>query len=117
MARKLPARNKKTLFCFGYQQDLDDGYAFYCARYKDISWEEFLKLGINEFKKKLGSIPETEPLFNIIKSRTINLSEIKNKDERKYWRKLKQYNKIPQEYLSIDEIYDDLKSKINKNGL
>ena len=60
---------------------------------------------------KLSSIPESEPLYTIIKSRIINLSTIKNKEERKYWRNLKKANKIPQEYLSTKEIYQDLKEQ------
>ena len=49
---------------------------------------------------KFNSIPETEPLFTILKSRAINLGEIKDKEERKHWRKLKNANKIPDLYLS-----------------
>ena len=46
-----------------------------------MKFSEFLKLGISEFQKKLASIPETEPLYNIIKSRTIKIGEIKDKEE------------------------------------
>lgn len=75
-----------------------------------------MDLNFDELNRKLSSIPETEPLFTIIKSRTIDLSKIKNKDERKYWRELKKINAIPQLYLSDKEIYDNLKREINKNG-
>lgn len=94
-------------------------YAFYCSRYENISYEEFMKLGFTEFMKKLNSIPESEPLFSIIKSRAINLATIKNKEERKYWRELKRANAIPQIYLSTREIYNDLRSQVktvNKVG-
>ena len=104
----------KTIICFAYQEDLDQVYAFYCSRYENISWEQFLNLGFIEFQKKLCSIPKSEPLFDIIKSRTINLSKIKNKEERKYWRDLKRINAIPQIYIPTDEIYADLKSKIKE---
>lgn len=104
----------KTIICFAYEEDLDQVYAFYCSRYENISWEQFLKLGFIEFQKKLFSIPKSEPLFDIIKSRTINLSKIKNKEERKYWRDLKRINAIPQIYIPTDEIYADLKSKIKE---
>lgn len=87
-------------------------YAFYCARYENIKWEDFLKLGFFEFKKKLGSIPKNEPLYDIIKSRAINIGEIKNKDERKYWRNLKRANAIPKIYLSTNEIYQQLKKSL-----
>lgn len=110
-------KNYKRIFCFGYQNDLDEAYAFYCARYENISYESFLHLGFEEFKKKLSSIPKTEPLYDIIKSRTINLSKIKNKDERAYWRDLKRINKIPEEYLSTKEIYSNLKEQIKNNKL
>ena len=43
----------KTIFCFAYKEDLDQAYAFYCARYENISWEEFKNLGLFSFKKKL----------------------------------------------------------------
>lgn len=109
MKRKIPVKRSKTIINFAYDQD--QLYAFYCARYQNITFEEFMDLGFHEFMKKLGSIPESEPLFNIIKSRVINLSSIKNKDERKYWRNLKKANKIPQEYLSTKEIYQELKEQ------
>lgn len=79
-------------------------YAFYCARYEKISFDDFLKLGYEQFSKLLKSIPETEPLYKIIKSRTIDISKIKNKDEQKYWRELKEINKIPDEYKSEQEL-------------
>lgn len=101
----------KTIFSFAYQEDLDQAYAFYCARYKLISYYDFLNLGLFEFKKLLGSIPESEPLFNIIKSRTINTAQIKDKEERKYWNKLKQINRIPDLYLSNQEIFSNLKQQ------
>lgn len=104
----------KTIICFAYEEDLNQVYAFYCSRYENISWEQFLNLGFIEFQKKLCSIPKSEPLFDIIKSRTINLSKIKNKEERKYWRDLKRINAIPQIYIPTDEIYADLKSKIKE---
>ena len=74
-----------------------------------MSFNEFLHLGISDVIRKLGSIPESEPLFTIIKSRTINTNEIKNKDERKHWERLKRINAIPRIYLSNDEIMIKLK--------
>lgn len=62
---------------------------------------------------KFNSVPESEPLHTILKSRTINLSKIKDKEERKYWSELKRLNKIPDEYISTQEIMLDL-SKISK---
>jgi len=58
---------------------------------------------------KLSSIPESEPLFTILKSRVIDLSKIKNKDERDHWSSLKRKNRIPSEYLSTSEILSELK--------
>lgn len=113
MISQLPVKRTKTLFCFAYPSDLEQAYAFYCARYKDISMNEFLHLGINEFMMKFNSIPENEPLFNILKSRIIKLSEIKDKDERKHWRILKKKNAIPDLYLSNQEIMSNL-TKIAK---
>ena len=99
----------KTYFCFAYPSDLDQAYAFYCARYRDISFKEFLNLGLTDFLRKFNSIPENEPLFTIIKSRSIDLSQIKDKNERKYWSSLKRIHKIPSEYLSAGEIITSLK--------
>lgn len=106
--------SKKTIFCFAYQEDLDQAYAFYCSRYENISYREFLNLGFFEFKKKIGSIPKSEPLYDIIKSRTIELGKIKDKEERKYWRELKRINQIPQIFISTDEIFRELKGRMKE---
>lgn len=108
-------RTRNKIFCFAYQDDLDQAYAFYCSRYQNITWEEFLNLGFFEFKKKLSSIPKNEPLYDIIKSRTIELSKIKNKEERKYWKELKRINQIPQIFIRTEDIYKDLKYKMKDN--
>ena len=71
-----------------------------------------MDLGITEIKWKIQSIPESEPLHNIIKSRVINLAEVKDKQERKYWRKLKEVNKIPDIYKPSQELDETLKSKL-----
>ena len=113
----LPVRKTKTIFCFAYPSDLENAYAFYCARYKDISFNEFMNLGITEFMMKFNSIPESEPLFNIIKSRVIKLDEIKDKEERKYWRKLKKKNRIPDLYLSNEEILINLKNVVKEKKI
>lgn len=57
---------------------------------------------------KFNSIPESEPIFNILKSRSMNIGEIKDKEERKYWQKIKNANKIPDLYLSNEEIMSNL---------
>ena len=106
--------SNKTIFCFAYQEDLDQAYAFYCSRYENISYREFLNLGFFEFKKKIGSIPKSEPLYDIIKSRTIELGKIKDKEERKYWRELKRINQIPQIFISTDEIFRELKGRMKE---
>ena len=79
----LEPHNKQSgmAICYGYPSDLEQMYAFYCARYENISYDEFLKLGINQFRMKLNSIPKDEPLYEIIKSRTINIAKIKDKEE------------------------------------
>lgn len=73
-----------------------------------------MNLGINEFLMKLSSIPENEPLFKIIKSRTIDTSKIKDKDEKQYWNELKRINAIPDIYISNEELDYKLKEYINK---
>ena len=107
MIQKYPAKTKKQIINVAY--DFDNLYAFWCGRYRDLSIEEFEAIGLSEFNIKISSIPENEPLYTIIKSRTINTESIKDKDERKYWRNLKRINKIPDEYLSLEEIYGKLK--------
>lgn len=111
------AKKNKTVFCFAYEEDLNQAYAFYCARYENISYEDFLQLGFFEFKKKLSSIPKEEPLYEIIKSRSINLAKIKNKEERAYWQELKRLNEIPQIYLSNKEIDEYLTTKIRQTKI
>lgn len=90
-------------------------YAFYCARYENISYEEFLKLGMNEFTMKLNSIPESEPLYTIIKSRAIDPGKIKDKEERKYWRELKKINAIPDIYKTSEELNAQTKKAVRNN--
>lgn len=102
-------KQSKTYFCFGYPNDLNEAYAFYCARYGNMTYKEFLDMGITEFTRKF-TIPENEPLYKIIKSRTINLGTIKDKNEKKYWQQLKNLNRIPQEYLRTEEIMLNLKN-------
>ena len=75
-----------------------------------------MNIGITEFQRKF-SLPETEPLYKIIKSRTINLGKIKDKNEKKYWQELKRINKIPDEYLSTQEIMLDLKNFTKENRI
>ena len=61
-------KQTRTIFSFAYQEDLDQAYAFYCSRYENITYKEFMDLGFSDFKRKLGSIPESEPLYKILKS-------------------------------------------------
>lgn len=110
-------KNNKMVICFAYQEDLEQMYSFYCARYENITFEEFLKLGYKEFLMKLNSIPETEPFYKVIKSRTINLSKIKNKEERAYWRELSQINAIPSIFKSNNELDVELKQNIKNNKI
>lgn len=105
------------VICFAYPEDLEQMYAFYCARYENISYEEFLKLGYEEFSMKLNSIPESEPLYKIIKSRTISVNKIKDKEERKYWRELQRINRIPDIYKSNEEINYELKSALKNSNI
>ena len=66
----------------------------------------------------MNSIPESEPLYKILKSRAINPGKIKDKEERKYWQELKRINEIPQIYLPIEEIDKRLHDFISqKKGL
>lgn len=74
--------------------------------------EEFLKIKQSTFQRKISSIPENEPLYKVLQSRTINLGKIKDKEERKYWRNLKRANKIPDEYLSTQELDELLKENL-----
>ena len=117
---KHPAEGKKhnaqTVISYAYDEDLDQMYAFYCSRYENIDFDDFLKLGFEQFSKKLKSIPESEPLHKIIKSRTIDVSKIKDKEERKYWRELKKVNAIPDIYKSNEEIENELRKLVKNNG-
>lgn len=75
-----------------------------------------MELGLTDFFMKLNSIPESEPLYKIIQSRTIDIAKIKDKEERKYWREQKRINKIPEIYLSNREINEDLKESMKNVG-
>ena len=96
-------KQKGLQFCFAYYKDLDEAYAFYCARYKNISYDEFLELPLSEFNRKIASVPESEPLYTIMKSRAINTNRIKDKQEKKYWEALKRENKIPYAYYNNND--------------
>lgn len=82
-----------------------------------MTFKEFLQLGVTDFMRKFQSIPEGEPLYTIIKSRTINTSEIKDKEEKKYWNKLKRINEIPSEYISTYEIFNELQKFAKENKI
>lgn len=109
-------KSSGMIICYGYPSDLQQMYAFYCSRYENIKYKDFLKLGIEEFNMKLNSIPKDEPLYEIIKSRTINLGKIKDKEERKYWRELKKINKIPDIYKTNEELEKEIKEQLKNNG-
>lgn len=116
MEGKQSKNSNKTVICYAYESDLEQMYAFYCARYENIKYDDFMKLGFEEFSMKLSSIPESEPLYKIIKSRTIDIGKIKDKDERKYWRELKKVNAIPEIYLSSEELDEQMKSNLKNIG-
>jgi hypothetical protein len=101
-----------TILCYAYDKDLIQVYDFYCARYENIRFKDFLDLGISEIQMKIASVPENEPLFNILKSRVINPAKIKNKDERHHWIKLKEENKIPDIYIPNEELDMNLNNKL-----
>ena len=99
--------------------DILDIYAFFCSRYGNITYNDLLEMGYEEFSAKLSSIPTNEPLYDIIKSRAINLGEVKDKEEKKYWQKMKEANRIPDIYRSNQEIINSLQKAVrqNKEGL
>lgn len=111
-------KTNQTIICYGYEKDLIQIYDFYCARYKNISYKEFLDLGITEVQMKIESIPETEPLHDIIKSRIINPNSIKDKAQKKHWQELKEANKIPDIYIPNQELDMNLNKKLGgiRNG-
>lgn len=96
--------------------DLPQIYPFFCARYHIQSYEELMNMGYEDFGMKMGSIPETEPIFTIIKSRVINIGKIKDKGERKYWEEQKKINRIPDQYLPKKEINKEIQKKIKLGG-
>lgn len=65
---------------------------------------------------KLSSIPETEPLYTTMKSRIINIGSIKDKEERKYWTKLKSENRIPDIYLPKEYINKRVMNEMKQGG-
>lgn len=66
---------------------------------------------------KLSSIPKTEPFYEVIKARAIRLGAIKDKEEKKYWAELKRQYKIPDIYIPIQEIENELKEKMKNGGI
>ena len=47
----------------------------------------------------------------------MNIDELKDKDEKKYWRKLRRINRIPDEYYTSKEILLDLSKKTKETKL
>lgn len=74
-------------------------------------------MGYEDFGMCMGSIPEDEPLFTIIKSRVVNTGKIKDKGERKYWEEQRRLNKIPDQYLAKKEINKNIERKIKLGGI
>ena len=107
-------RSSGIQFCYAYYRDIEEAYAFYCARYENISYNEFLDIGLDEFQMKIASIPDTEPLYKTMQSRVINTGNIKDKNEKKYWQKLKQENKIPDIYLPQNYLNNKVKMQIKE---
>lgn len=97
--------------------DIENIYAFFCARYGNIKYKDLMNMGYDEFTMKLGSIPESEPLHLIFKSRAINLTKIKDKEERKYWREQKHINAIPDIYKTNDEINREIRDQLKRGGI
>lgn len=108
--------SKGIQFCYSYYRDIEEAYAFYCARYENIPFNEFMNIGLDEFQMKIASIPETEPLYKTMQSRVINIGKIKDKEEKKYWSKMKQENKIPDIYLPKEYINARVQSQIKEGG-
>lgn len=96
--------------------DLKDIYPFICRNYGNIKYKDLMNMGYEEFIMKIGSIPESEPLFTIFKSRSINLGKIKDKEEKKYWRELKKINKIPDIYKTNEELNKNMKDNMQELG-
>ena len=106
-----------TQFCFAYYKDIEMAYSFWCSRYENISFKDFMNTGLNEFNIKIANIPEGEPLYKVMQARGINTGTIKDKEERKYWEKMKRENKIPDVYLPEKKTDLDIINKIKKIGV
>jgi hypothetical protein len=100
--------------CLPY--DIENIYAFMCTRYGNITYKELMNMGLDEFNAKLNSIPKSEPLYDIFKSRVVDINKIKDKEERKYWQELKQVNRIPDIYKTNKEINNEIKNMTKHNG-
>lgn len=106
-----------TQFCFAYYKDIEMAYSFWCSRYENISFKDFMNIGLNEFNIKIANIPEGEPLYKVMQARGINTGTIKDKEERKYWEKMKRENKIPDVYLPEKKTDLNIIDKIKKIGV
>ena len=102
------------MICLPY--DMKQIYAFFCSRYGNISYSELMNMGYEEFSAKLSSIPESEPIYKIFQSRVIDISKIKDKEERKYWQELKQVNRIPDIYKTNKEINNEIRNITKHSG-
>ena len=117
LVEKEKGGSSSTQFCFAYYKDIEMAYSFWCSRYENISFKDFMNIGLNEFNIKIANIPEGEPLYKVMQARGINTGTIKDKEERKYWEKMKRENKIPDVYLPEKKTDLDLINKIKKIGV
>lgn len=106
--------NSEMILCIPY--DIENIYAFMCSRYGNITYKDLMNMGYEEFKAKINSIPKNEPLFDIFKSRSIDLNSIKDKEQKKYWQELKRVNRIPDIYKTIEEIHKEIKTQTMKQN-
>lgn len=90
---------------YDFKQDWDYIYSAFMQQYKidlnesKMHWFDFIKL----FK---GLSNETE-FVKIIGYRGVNLNEIKDKDQKKYYRKLKERYALEDEYKTEDCLFDE----------
>ena len=51
-----------------------------------------------------------------VKTTVRNIANIKDKEERKYWRELRRINQIPQIFIPTKEVFDNLKGRLKETS-
>ncbi len=94
------SRREKNIYSFEY--DAEYIYSAFLSQYKvDLQDIEYLHWW--KFKAMFKGLSESNKIVEIMKYRSIDLNSIKDKEERKFYKKMKDTYKLPEQVNKADE--------------